>query len=104
MEDRARVLRTEAVIAGIVSAQVMAELAVCSHHAVKNDHDKVGTAISRLRDLTRDNYTYHVDIAQFMADVPIDQVSGSRWLDGEQRTRDRWRGMVSARQAHHTGR
>ncbi|MFB8034228.1 hypothetical protein ACFC5Z_15050 [Streptomyces sp. NPDC056004] len=61
MEDRARVLRTEAVIAVIVSAQVM-------------------------------------------ADVPIDQVSGARWLDGEQHTRDRWRGMVSARQAHHTGR
>ncbi|MET8746659.1 hypothetical protein [Streptomyces sp. NPDC004728] len=72
----------------------MGELAVCFHHAVQNDHDKVDTAISRLRDLTRDNDTYHVDIAQFTADVPIDQVSGAQWLDGEQHTRNRWRGQV----------
>lgn len=104
VEDRARVLQTEAAVAGIVSAQVMAELAVCFHHAVQNDHDKVNTAISRLRDLTRDNYTYYVDIAQFMADAPLDQVSGARWLDSEQHTRNRWRGLVTAWQAHHSGR
>ncbi|MFB7852708.1 hypothetical protein ACFC34_37635 [Streptomyces sp. NPDC056053] len=104
VEDRARALQAEAAAAGIVAAQAMAHLAECFHHAVRNDHTRAGAAISRLRDLTRDHYTYYVDIAQFMADVPLDQVSGTRWLDSEQHTRDRWRSLVTARQAHHSGR
>ncbi|MDX3762955.1 hypothetical protein [Streptomyces sp. AK02-04a] len=45
-----------------------------------------------------------VDIAQFMADMPVDQASGVQWLDSEQHTRSRWRGLVTARQAHpHAG-
>ncbi|WP_268252700.1 hypothetical protein [Streptomyces galilaeus] len=35
-----------------------------------------------------------------MADMPVDQASGVRWLGSEQDTRSRWRGLVVARQAH----
>lgn len=61
--------------------------------------------LARLRELTSDeDHAYFVDIAHFMADLPLDQVSGARWLDGEQETRNRWRGLVIARRAHlHAG-
>jgi hypothetical protein len=63
------------------------------------------SSLARLREQTSDeDHAYFVDIAQFMADVPVDQASGVRWLDSEQHTRSRWRGLVTARQAHlHAG-
>ncbi|MFF9569860.1 ATP/GTP-binding protein [Streptomyces sp. NPDC014685] len=103
VEDRARALQTEAAAAGIVSAQTMTHLAECFHHAVRNDHDKAAAAVSRLRDLTRDHYTYYADIAQFMTDVPLDQDSGARWLDGQARTRERWRSLVTSRRGRQAG-
>ncbi|MFD5098916.1 ATP/GTP-binding protein [Streptomyces albidochromogenes] len=96
-----RLLRAEISDAGLTAAQGVLELALCFHHAVQNDHEKISAAMSRLRDLTRSgDYAYYVDIAQFMADMPLDQASGVRWLDSEQHTRNRWRGLVTARQAH----
>jgi hypothetical protein len=35
-----------------------------------------------------------------MADLPLPQVSGARWLDGEPATRQRWRALVTARRNH----
>ncbi|KUH35299.1 hypothetical protein [Streptomyces kanasensis] len=96
-----RLLRTEISDAGLTAAEAALELAVCFHHAVRDDHHKIRAAISRLRDLTRGgDYAYYVDIAQFMADIPLDQASGARWLDSERHTRNRWRDLVIARQAY----
>lgn len=96
-----RLLRTEISDAGLTAAEAALELAVCFHHAVQDDHHKIRAAISRLRDLTRGgDYAYYVDIAQFMADMPLDQASGARWLDSERHTRNRWRDLVIARQAY----
>ncbi|MFE1452716.1 ATP/GTP-binding protein [Streptomyces olivaceoviridis] len=96
-----RLLRAEISDAGLTAAEAALELAVCFHHAIRDDHHKVSAAISRLRDLTHSgDYAYYVDIAQFMADVPLDQASGARWLDSERQTRSRWRGLVIARQAY----
>ncbi|MGW0536570.1 hypothetical protein [Streptomyces sp. NPDC003032] len=40
-----------------------------------------------------------------MADMSVEQAWAVRWLDSEQDTRSRWRGVVVARQAHlHAGR
>ena len=67
--------------------------------------DDAHATLARLREQTSDeDHAYFVDIAQFMADMPVDQASGVRWLDSEQHTRSRWRGLVIARQGHlHAG-
>lgn len=52
----------------------------------------------RLRELTREGYyAYYVDIAHFMAGVPLGTSSQARWIDGERPTRQRWRDLVIAR-------
>ncbi len=96
-----RLLRTEISDAGLTASEAALGLAVCFHHAVQDDHHKISAAISRLRDLTHSgDYAYYVDIAQFMADRSLDHASGARWLDSERHTRNRWRGLVIARQAY----
>ncbi|WP_127354643.1 hypothetical protein [Actinacidiphila soli] len=54
--------------------------------------------IARLSDLTQsgDDADY-VDIALFMADLPLRGPSSARWLEGEQPTRERWHALVTAR-------
>ncbi|MER6999992.1 hypothetical protein [Streptomyces sp. NPDC000410] len=96
-----RLLRADISDAGPTATQAALELTVCFHHGVQDDHNKTSAAISRLRNLTSGgDYTYSIDIAQFMADVSLDQPSGARWLDNEQHTRNRWRGLGIARQAY----
>lgn len=98
LEDRAHVLRTEITVAGLASLHTSLELALCFHHAVHNAHDQVAAAISRLRDLTSSgDYAYLADAAHFMADLPLPAPSPAQWLDGQQRTRERWRSLVITR-------
>ncbi|MER5474327.1 ATP/GTP-binding protein [Streptomyces sp. NPDC002685] len=106
VDDRIATLRTELDIAGLTSLTPAIELACAFHQAVLDDRTALHATLARLRELTSDeDHAYFVDIAQFMADVPADQTSAVRWLDSEQHTRSRWRGLVSARQAYlHTGR
>ncbi|MET9572445.1 ATP/GTP-binding protein [Streptomyces virginiae] len=99
--DAARLLRADITEAGVTAAQAALELALCFHHAVQDDHAKISAAISRLRDLTRGgDYAYYIDIAQFMAAMPLNRASAAQWLDSEQETRSRWRSLVTARQAY----
>ncbi|MEV0495835.1 hypothetical protein [Streptomyces atratus] len=103
IEDRAHLLRTEISSAGLVSSQTTLELALCFHHAVLGRHDKVAGSISRLRELTHSgDYSFYVDIAHFMADLPLPVEAGSqaRWLDGERQTRERWRSLVTSRREY----
>ncbi|WP_189749483.1 ATP/GTP-binding protein [Streptomyces tendae] len=101
VEDRARILREQISISGVAIAGAVLELALCFHHAVRDDHAGADAGIARLRDLTRGgDYAYYADIAQFMLGRPAGQASAVRWLDDEQHTRDRWRALVTARQAH----
>ncbi|MFF4694044.1 hypothetical protein [Streptomyces sp. NPDC001307] len=77
------------------------ELAAACHQALLDDHDALAATLSRLREQTQNgDYTYYVDIVHYMADVPLSQVSGARWLDGEPATRQRWRALVTARRNH----
>ncbi len=56
------------------------------------------------RTTSDEDHAYLVDIAQFMADMPVTRLPRIQWLDSEQHTRSRWRGLVTARQAHlHAG-
>ncbi|MGW4878663.1 hypothetical protein ACWEPI_19110 [Streptomyces sp. NPDC004262] len=101
VDDQIATLRTELDIAGLASLTPAIELAGAFHHAVLNDHTALHATLARLRELTSDeDHAYFVDIAHFMADLPLDQASGARWLDDEQHTRSRWRGLVIARQTY----
>lgn len=101
VDDQIATLRTELEIAGLASLTPAIELACAFHQAVLDDHSALRATLVRLRELTsHEDHAYFVDIAHFMADMPLDQASGARWLDGEQHTRSRWRGLVLARQAY----
>ncbi|MEU8718233.1 ATP/GTP-binding protein [Streptomyces sp. NPDC048663] len=101
VDDQIATLRTELDIAGLASLAPVIELAGAFHQAVLDDHTALHATLARLRELTSDeDHAYFVDIAHFMADLPLDQASGARWLDDEQRTRSRWRRLVIARQTY----
>ncbi|MGW7415814.1 ATP/GTP-binding protein [Streptomyces sp. NPDC054863] len=94
-DDRVHQLRTDIDAAGLTSAAPTLELAACFHHAVQGAHDALTAGISRLRELTSGgDYTYYVDIAHFMGGLPLDASSHARWIDGPQRTRERWQALV----------
>ncbi|MCQ8194640.1 ATP/GTP-binding protein [Streptomyces rugosispiralis] len=103
LEDRATILRTEISIAGLASVEATLELAMAFHYAVRGTHDQLLATISRLREITRSgDYAYYIPIAHFMGglDLPTGHGSQARWLDGEQPTRARWHGLVTARRDH----
>ncbi|MFE2698435.1 hypothetical protein [Streptomyces mirabilis] len=88
VDDQIATLRTELDIAGLTSLTPAIELACAFHQAVLDGHTALHATLARLREQTSDeDHAYFVDIAQFMADVPVDQASGVRWLDSEQHTR-----------------
>ncbi|MBE8477727.1 MULTISPECIES: hypothetical protein [Streptomyces] len=97
--DRGAVLRAEIDVSGIAYAAAKLQLALCFHHAVLGDDAGLQLAIDQLRGLTRrGGYAYYVDIAYFMGDLPLPVAApGPRWVDGQRRTRQRWRGLVTAR-------
>ncbi|MEU2859236.1 hypothetical protein ACIQWL_50020 [Streptomyces mirabilis] len=105
VDDQIATLRTELDIAGLTPLTPAIELACAFHQAVLDDHTALHPTLARPREQTSDeDHAYFVDIAQFMADMPVDQASGVQWLDSEQHTRSRWRGLVIARQTHpHAG-
>ncbi|WP_405812563.1 hypothetical protein OG524_36415 (plasmid) [Streptomyces sp. NBC_01520] len=98
VEDRAQVLRADIRTAGVTYTELALDLALAFHHAVRDDHDQVAATIARLRENTRGgDFAYYSDITAFMAGLPLEEVSPTRWIDGAQHTRRRWRGLVTAR-------
>jgi hypothetical protein len=99
LPDRAAVLHAEIEVSGISYAAAKLQLALCFHLAVLDARDELAIGISRLRELTRSgDYAYYVEIAHFMAGLPLpENAPTARWIDGEQRTRERWRDVVVAR-------
>jgi hypothetical protein len=102
VEDRVRALRSELDIAGLTSMTPTLDVAVAFHQAVLDDREALTATIARLRDLTQGgDYAYYVDIACFMADLPLPaEHTAPQWLDGEQATRGRWRELVTNRSEH----
>ncbi|MBJ7002727.1 ATP/GTP-binding protein [Streptomyces sp. CRPSP2-6A1] len=99
LPDRAAVLLAEIGVSGISYAAAKLHLTLCFHHAVLGAQDELEAGIARLRELTRSgDYAYYVEIAHFMADLPLPaETARARWIDGEQRTRERWRNIVTTR-------
>ncbi|MFE7776914.1 hypothetical protein ACFU5O_24080 [Streptomyces sp. NPDC057445] len=70
--ETARALRTEIRDAGITAAQVVLELALAFHHAVRGEQDRIRAVADRLRELARNgDYAYYVDIAHYMGGLPL---------------------------------
>ncbi|WP_327168341.1 ATP/GTP-binding protein [Streptomyces subrutilus] len=99
LSDRAAVLYSEIGVSGISYAAAKLQLVLCFHHAVLDARADLTVCITRLRELTQDGfYAYYVEIAHFMAGLPLpEHTTRATWIDGEQRTRQRWRDLVMAR-------
>ncbi|MEU2624768.1 ATP/GTP-binding protein [Streptomyces sp. NPDC007157] len=102
LPDRAAVLLAEIDVSGVSYAAPKLQLALCFHHAVLDTREELAAGISRLRERTRSgDYAYYVEIAHFMAGLPLPtDTARARWIDGEERTRERWRGIVTTRRDH----
>ncbi|MDX2748288.1 ATP/GTP-binding protein [Streptomyces sp. NRRL_B-2557] len=94
-------LRSELESAGLASMRPSIELATAFHQAVLEDHSALTETIARLEQQTNDeDHAYFVDIAHFMAALPLETPSATQWLDGPEATRTRWRTLVTARRQH----
>lgn len=80
------------------------DTAVAFHQAVRGAHDDLAATIDRLRQETAGgDFAYYVDIATAMGDLSQAAGSAVRWLDDARTVRERWRGLVIARQDHLRG-
>jgi hypothetical protein len=101
VDDQIATLRTELDITGLASLTPAIELAGAFHQAVLDDHIALTVTLRRLREQTSDeDHAFFVDIAHFMAGLPLPaDHTAPQLLDGEHATRERWRELVTARQA-----
>ncbi|MEU1091553.1 hypothetical protein ACFYPN_33325 [Streptomyces sp. NPDC005576] len=96
-------LRNEIENAGLTSLKPAIELAAAFHQAVLDDHTALAATLDRLRETTSQEHTYFVDIAHFMAGLPLTTPTTAQWLDGPETTRHRWRTLVTDRRHRLTG-
>ncbi|WP_441247964.1 hypothetical protein [Kitasatospora sp. McL0602] len=97
--DRVAVLRTQIDVAGLPWLTPLRETAVALHHAVCDDQDGLAAALDRLREATANgDFAYYLDVAHYMADLPLPVPSTTHWLGDEAATRSRWRSVVTTRQ------
>ncbi|MDX3319785.1 restriction endonuclease [Streptomyces sp. ME03-5684b] len=83
IEDRARILREQISISGVAIAGAVLELALCFHHAVRDDHVGADAGIARLRDLTRGGCQDAQRVGgrgDLGADVKATDPYGRRWV------------------------
>ncbi|GAA2160275.1 hypothetical protein [Actinomadura napierensis] len=101
LTDRAAALMAGAAESGLSSCMAYARLAVCFDAAVRDSSELMDAARAQLRASVRgEEFAHLMEISYFMTgeDVP----SGlplARWIDGETRTRARWRRLVTERRA-----
>ncbi|MGW8330268.1 ATP/GTP-binding protein [Streptomyces sp. NPDC055897] len=101
LADRAQALRAEAETAGLPYLTRYVELGLALHHSVRGAEDDLAATIGRLQELTTGgDFRFFVDIAHFMAGLPLPGPSATRWTSSEERVRSAWRGLVHARQQH----
>jgi hypothetical protein len=101
IDDHAQVLRADIRTAGLAYAELTLDLVLAFHHAARDDQAQVTAVIARLRENTRSgDYAYYSDIAAFMGDLPLEEASPARWIDGGQTVCQRWRTLVAARRDH----
>ncbi|MFC1405764.1 MULTISPECIES: tetratricopeptide repeat protein [Streptacidiphilus] len=96
--DRVSVLRAQIDVAGLLWLIPLLETALVFHHAVRDDQGELTAAITRLQAATATgDFAYYVDIAHYMADLPLPAGSAVRWLEDPELIRTRWRRLVMDR-------
>ncbi|MFJ2598653.1 hypothetical protein [Streptomyces erythrochromogenes] len=96
---RALSLQADIEAAGLPFLHRFVELALAFHHAVRGEDQDLVVTIGRLRELTvSGDFAYFVDIAHFMAGLPLP--AAIRWTESEEHVRSAWRRKVQARQEH----
>ncbi|GAA3372616.1 ATP/GTP-binding protein [Streptomyces antimycoticus] len=99
--DRATMLRTEITVAGLAWLTPLLETALAFHHAVRDAPHDLTATLDRLREATANgDFTYYVDIATAMGNLPQPAGSTIQWLYDAHTVRERWRALVIARQDH----
>ncbi|MGW8065896.1 ATP/GTP-binding protein [Streptomyces ziwulingensis] len=99
--DRAQNLHSDIEAAGLPFLHRFVELATAFHHAVRDDHQELAATVGRLRELTASgDFAYFVDVAHFMAGLPLPELSAIRWTTSEEQVRTAWRRLVQNRQAY----
>ncbi|MFJ7250156.1 ATP/GTP-binding protein [Kitasatospora sp. NPDC098652] len=97
--DRAAVLRAQIDVAGLPWLIPLLETALAFHHAVRGAENDLTATLARLREATAGgDFTYYLDIAHFMAGLPLPAPSTTQWLDDEETVRNRWHALVTERQ------
>ncbi|MFJ3882950.1 hypothetical protein ACIPW5_36560 [Streptomyces sp. NPDC090077] len=98
---RAQSLHADIEGAGLPFLHRFVELAAAFHHTVRDEHQDLAATSSRLRELTGSgDFAYFVDVAHFMAGLPLPAPSAIRWTESEEHVRSAWRRLVHARQEH----
>lgn len=98
--SRAEGLRHGIEGAGLPFLLRFVELACAFHHAIRNDEPQVAAAIDRLHVLTASgDFAYFVDVAHFMAGLPLPGPTTTIWIDEPDVVRARWQHLVHTRQA-----
>ncbi|MGA5565286.1 hypothetical protein ACPCUV_29520 [Streptomyces platensis] len=101
LTDRATVLHAASTVAGLPWLTPLIETTVAFHHAVRGADDDLTATLDRLREVTADgDFAYYVDIATAMGELPEPAGSDVQWIDDAHTVRQRWRGLVTARQDH----
>ncbi|MCO8308779.1 ATP/GTP-binding protein [Streptomyces sp. RKCA744] len=99
--DRAQNLHADIEAAGLPFLHRFAELALAFHHAARDEEQDLAATIDRLRELTATgDFAYFVDIAHYMADLPLPGLTTTHWIDSPDAVHARWRTLVIARRTH----
>ncbi|MFI9366505.1 ATP/GTP-binding protein [Kitasatospora sp. NPDC053057] len=97
--DRVTVLRAQIDVAGLPWLIPLLETALAFHHAVRGAENDLTATLARLREATANgDFAYYLDIAHFMAGLPLPAPSTTQWLDDEETVRNRWHALVTERQ------
>ncbi|WP_207400756.1 hypothetical protein [Actinomadura roseirufa] len=101
LPDRAAALVASAVENGLSSCAAYARLAACFHAAIRGSAELMDAARSQLRESVHgDEFAYLMEISYFMTNENVpSSLPKARWIDGDMRTRARWRRLVTERRA-----
>ena len=101
LPDRAAELALQAEEAGLGSSVAYIRLAVCFHHAVRDESDELQAARVNLSRSAEDGeYAYLVEISHFLdGSEPSPDLRRARWIGGIDEAAARWRSLVKDRRS-----
>ncbi|MFI0220136.1 ATP/GTP-binding protein [Streptomyces lydicus] len=98
IEDRARLVRTEAQVGGVKEAEVKLELVLAFHHAIRAKREQLDVGPGRLGELAKGgDHAHCIEIARFMSGLPPTPEATVQWVDVADDVRRRWHRLVQQR-------